>query len=43
MLIDYEKISLDELERLSFLHTGTFNFICDGDAKKIILEKIKEE
>lgn len=43
MLIDYEKISLEELERLSFLHVETFNFICDADTKKVILEKIEEE
>jgi hypothetical protein len=43
MEIDYEKISIEELERLSFLHAGTFNFMCDADTKKVILEKIEEE
>lgn len=43
MEIDYEKISIEELERLSFLHVAAFNFICDADTKKVILEKIEEE
>ncbi len=37
--IDYAKLPLIELERLSFLHCETFNFICDGDKQKVILER----
>lgn len=39
MEIDYTKISLEELERLCFMHSNNFNFICDGDTKKVILER----
>lgn len=42
MEIDYEKISIEELDRLYFLHIEIFDFICDGDAKKVIMERIKE-
>ena len=41
--IDYANLSLMELERLSFLHSETFNFICDGDKQKVILERSKSE
>lgn len=42
MLIDYAKLTLEELDRLYFLHIETFYFICDGDTKKVIMERIKE-
>jgi hypothetical protein len=40
MEIDYTKLSIEELERLYFLHIETFDFICDGDKNKVIFEKI---
>lgn len=37
--IDYAKISIEELDRIHFMHNITFDFICDGDSKKIIIER----
>ena len=42
MLIDYVKLTLEELDRLYFLHIETFDFICDGDKKKVIMERINK-
>ena len=42
MEIDYKKISLDEIDRISFLHMGYFDLICDADRKVIVLEKSGE-
>lgn len=41
--IDYTKLPLKELERLYFLHCETFDFICDGDKQKVILERCESE
>ena len=43
MLIDYAKISLNELERLDFLHKGYFSFECDGDRKVVIFKSVGDE
>lgn len=37
--IDYMKISLEELDRIYFIHCEMFAFFCDGDRKKIIIEQ----
>lgn len=42
MKIDYTKLSIEELERLYFLHIDAFDFICDGDKKKIIMKRIED-
>lgn len=41
--IDYAKISIEELDKIRFMHNITFDFICDGDSKKIILERNEGE
>ena len=38
MKIDYKKISLEEIDKLAFLHMN-FDLICDADRKVIILER----
>lgn len=43
MEINYARISIEELDRVYFTHCEVFDFICDGDSKKIIIKKIKEE
>ena len=43
MKINYKDISLMEIDRLSFLHIGTYDLVCDGDRKVIVLEKIGED
>lgn len=40
--IDYMKISIEELDRIFFIHCETFAFICDGDRKKVIIEQERE-
>lgn len=40
--IDYMKISLEELDRIYFLHCEMFAFFCDGDRKKVIIEQESE-
>lgn len=43
MEIDYKKVSIEELDRLSFLHAEKIDLVCDADSKKIIMMKKDEE
>ena len=43
MTIDYSKIDIYELERMQFLHSCIYDFICDADKQQIILIKKDSE
>ena len=43
MTIDYAKISINELERIYFLHSDNYDFVFDGDKKQVILVKKDSE